>query len=78
MRVESNINLRLKECRLLFQNKEYEGFELLEVEDRALAHHWKKITITLLAEKNIELECTSGESPISIEKGLQKFVDWYV
>lgn len=34
---ESNKNIRPKKCRQMFQNKEYKGFELVEVEDRAIA-----------------------------------------
>lgn len=33
---ESNKNLRPKECRLMFQNKEYKGFEIVEVEDKTI------------------------------------------
>jgi hypothetical protein len=33
---ESNVNLRPKKCRLLFQNKEFKEFKLVEVEDRAI------------------------------------------
>lgn len=34
---EADKNIKPRECRLMFQNKDYKGFELLEVEERAIA-----------------------------------------
>jgi hypothetical protein len=33
---EDNLNLRPKECRLLFREKEFKNFELVEIEDRSI------------------------------------------
>lgn len=47
---EANKNIRPKECRLLFQNKKYKGYELLEVEDRAIA--LKRVLVNVEWEMN--------------------------